>query len=74
MTAIVLTRTDRQQNMARFYKMDVQPTLFGTWSLVREWGRIGHTGTVRIEIYSTRGRADIALISSWSQKIRRGYR
>ncbi|WP_439399732.1 WGR domain-containing protein [Bradyrhizobium sp. PMVTL-01] len=27
--------------MARSYKLDIQPTLFGEWSFVREWGRIG---------------------------------
>ncbi|MGH6712318.1 MAG: WGR domain-containing protein [Bradyrhizobium sp.] len=31
--------------MARFYKLDVQPDMFGQWSLVREWGPIGHGGT-----------------------------
>jgi predicted DNA-binding WGR domain protein len=29
MTAITLTRIDAQTNMARFYKLDVQPNLFG---------------------------------------------
>lgn len=38
MTAIILTRIDNHRNMARFYKLDVQPTLFGECSLVREWG------------------------------------
>jgi hypothetical protein len=28
-------RVDHNENMARFYKIDVQPTLFGQWSLVR---------------------------------------
>ena len=46
MTAIMLTRIDNHRNMARFYKLDIQPTLFGEWSLVREWGRIGRPGTV----------------------------
>jgi predicted DNA-binding WGR domain protein len=74
MTAITLTRTDNRRNMARFYKLDIQPTLFGEWSLVREWGRIGRPGTVRIEVHRTRGIADIALISKWSDKRKRGYR
>ena len=39
--------------MARFYKIDVQPTLFGEWAAVREWGRIGRAGTVRIEAHPT---------------------
>jgi len=73
MTAIMLTRTDRRRNMARFYKLDVQPTLFGEWSLVREWGRIGRAGTVRIEAHPSRGKADVALISKWAEKRKRGY-
>jgi predicted DNA-binding WGR domain protein len=73
MTAIILTRTDSSRNMARFYKIDVQPTLFGDWSLVREWGRIGRPGTVRVELQRTRGRADMALISKWAEKRKRGY-
>ncbi|EJN16293.1 hypothetical protein PMI42_00128 [Bradyrhizobium sp. YR681] len=74
MTAIMLTRIDNDRNMARFYKLDVQPTLFGECSLVREWGRIGRAGTVRIETYRSRGRADIAMALSWTQKLKRGYR
>lgn len=74
MSAITLARTDKEKNMARFYRLDVQPSLFGEWSLVREWGRIGRAGTVRVEAYPTRGKADLALISKWAEKRRRGYR
>jgi len=74
MSAINLMRIDDQNNMVRFYKLDVQPTLFGEWSFVREWGRIGRAGTVRIEAYPTRGKADLALILKWAEKQRRGYR
>jgi predicted DNA-binding WGR domain protein len=74
MTAINLVRVEQNRNVARFYKLDVQPTLFGEWSLVREWGRIGRPGTVFIEMHRTRGAADIALISKWLEKRRRGYR
>ena len=35
-----LRRIDPDRNMARFYTMSVQPTLFGEWALLREWGRI----------------------------------
>ena len=27
--------------MARFYVVDVEPTLLGDWVVVRSWGRIG---------------------------------
>jgi len=35
--------------MARFYKIDVQPTLFGEWAAVREWGRFGRAGTFALK-------------------------
>lgn len=54
MTALMLPRTDSCRNMARFYKLDIQPTLFGEWSFVPEWGRIRRAGTVRVEAYCTR--------------------
>jgi predicted DNA-binding WGR domain protein len=73
-TAINLVRVDEDRNMAPFYKLDVQPSLFGEWSLVRESGRIGRPGTVKVEMHRTRGAADIALISKWSEKRKRGYR
>jgi predicted DNA-binding WGR domain protein len=74
MTAHYLTHIDEEKNMARYYKLDVQPTLFGMWSLVREWGRIGQGGTVRTELHATRGLADIALITAWARRHSRGYR
>ena len=39
-----LHRIDPDRNMARFYSMSVQPNLFGEWTLLREWGRIGKAG------------------------------
>ena len=69
MTAIMLTRTDSSRNMARYYKLDVQPTLFGEWTFLREWGRIGRAGTVRLETHSTRGTADRAMASIWTEKL-----
>lgn len=73
-TGHYLTRIDARTNMARFYKLDVQPNLFGQWSLVREWGRIGRGGTVRTELHPTRGLADTALIAAWARRRSRGYR
>jgi predicted DNA-binding WGR domain protein len=72
MTAINLVRIE--ENMRRFYKLDIQPSLFGGWSLVREWGRIGRAGRVCVEFYQTRGVADLALIAKWAEKRKRGYR
>jgi predicted DNA-binding WGR domain protein len=61
----MLFRIDPERNMARFYKIDVQRTLFGEWAVVREWGRIGRTGTVRSTPYA---RAEDALAASDRQR------
>jgi len=74
MTAIHLARIDAEKNMARYYKLDVQPTLFGDWALIREYGRIGRGGTVRAQQHPTRGCAELALASAWVRKAKRGYR
>lgn len=37
----LLDRIMRERNMARFYELSVEPTLFGEVALVRRWGRIG---------------------------------
>jgi hypothetical protein len=41
MTALTVTRSDPTKNLHRYYRLDVQPDLFGPWRFVREWGRIG---------------------------------
>jgi predicted DNA-binding WGR domain protein len=37
MSAIILYRTNQARNMHRFYRLDVQPDLFGEWCLMHEW-------------------------------------
>ena len=56
MTAITLHRTDPAENMRRFYRLDVQPDLFGQWCFIREWGRIGSSGQARITPFPTPAR------------------
>lgn len=46
-----LRRIDPASNMARFYALSSQPTLFGGASLVRNWGRIGTNGQAMMEIF-----------------------
>jgi predicted DNA-binding WGR domain protein len=36
MSAVTLYRTDPARNMARFYHLDLQPDLFGSWCVIRE--------------------------------------
>ena len=71
---IELKKIDETQNMHRFYRMSLQPDLFGNISLLREWGRIGYRGQVRIETHEEKAEATKAMIKLAIEKQRRGYR
>ena len=69
-----LEKINPARNHRRWYVLSVQPTLFGEWAVIREWGRIGNNG----------GESDSALYPSELDalsacdavkiaKIRRGY-
>jgi predicted DNA-binding WGR domain protein len=73
MNPVHLTRIDPARNMRRFYRLDVQPDLFGGVSLVREWGRIGRAGRLRLDPYPTSSDAQAALDHHRRAKERRGY-
>ena len=53
--------------------MVIQPDLFGGASLIREWGRIGSPGTVRVDWYDTEADAKDARFDIQMQKAKRGY-
>jgi predicted DNA-binding WGR domain protein len=55
MTAITLYRVDPARNMRRYYRLDIQPDMFGFWLFVRQWGRTGYSGQTRIAAFSTVG-------------------
>jgi len=73
MTTITLTRSDPARNMHRYYRLDVQPDLFGAWCCIREWGRIGQAGQTRSVLYSTPAEAEAALVRQLRAKEQRGY-
>ena len=64
---------DPARNMRRFATLSIQPTLFGDWVLVREWGRIGLGGQVRQDFFPSAGKALDALREIAQSKRRRGY-
>ena len=49
MSAVHLRRIDPKRNMRRFYRLDVQPDLFGGVLLFKEWERIGARGRMVTE-------------------------
>lgn len=73
MTATVLYRIDQAKHMHRFYRLDVQPDLFGQWCLMREWGRIGSTGQTRSLPFPSPEAAAAALDKQRRVKERRRY-
>ena len=70
MTAVHLRRIDDTQNMRRFYRLDMQPDLFGGFLFVRQWGRIGAQGRIVAEHFDS---ATLAA-AHWrnTRRVRRG--
>jgi predicted DNA-binding WGR domain protein len=68
-----LEKRDPAKNMARSYRIWVTPTLFGSYAVVREWGRIGSPGTVREEWFESEEEAIHARLRLCRRKERRGY-
>jgi predicted DNA-binding WGR domain protein len=71
--AIRLEKRDQSKNLARFYVLRIQPTLFGQWALQRCWGRIGSQGCESSLWFKTENEALDALTQLEQQKKRRGY-
>ena len=68
-----LRRIDDARNMRRFYRLDLQPDLFGGVLLVRQWGRIGTRGRIVDESYQSEALAADAMQKHADRKRRRGY-
>jgi predicted DNA-binding WGR domain protein len=73
MGAVILHRVDPSRNLRRFYRLNVQPDLFGFWLFIREWGRIGYSGQTRVAAFPTLAEAQVALDRQRRTKERRGY-
>lgn len=70
---IYLERHDAAKNMARFYMLSVEPTLFGDVRLRRHWGRIGTRGRVKLHDFAKRDEALALYARLLKAKRRRGY-
>jgi predicted DNA-binding WGR domain protein len=69
-----LTRSDLARNIDRFYLVAITPTLFGEWAVLREWGRRGSPGTVRLTSYRRQDEAAAAEQCTIKRRLQRGYR
>ena len=68
-----LVKIDNEKNQRRFYNLHLAPRLFGGWSLVREWGRLGSSGTLKIDPFLTEQEALDELGKIKAAKQKKGY-
>nr|WP_318026714.1 WGR domain-containing protein [Rhizobium ruizarguesonis] len=52
---LYVERTDAAKNMARYYAMEIERTMFGEAWLKRRWGRIGKRGQEETACFRTGG-------------------
>ncbi len=71
--ALVLTHFDPDQNLDRFYSLELTTSLFGETGLERVWGRRGTFGRRRLDWFETQDLAEASLEALVTQKLRRGY-
>ena len=68
-----LQRCDLAKRMARFYLIETHPDLFGGVAVLREWGRIGRAGRVKLDPHADAASAEQAAAKLALRKRRRGY-
>jgi predicted DNA-binding WGR domain protein len=72
---IILERIDAVRNVAHYYVLSIEPTLFAKHTLIRRWGRIGSAGRERLQFFGGEdaARAQMALETWLARKRKRGY-
>ena len=71
---LYIERRDSTRNMARFYALSIEPTLFGDICLTRCWGRIGAHGQVKKHSFALETEAVALFLDLLREKRARGYR
>ena len=71
---LYVERTDARKNMARYYAMSIEPTLFGETSLVRRWGRIGSGGQRMVHHFAREEEAVSLFLHLVRKRRARGYK
>ena len=57
----------------KFYTLLIQQDLFGKWSLLRQWGKIGTKGQVQIDTFDSYEEACAVQEKLVKEKRRKGY-
>ncbi|CAN7749881.1 WGR domain-containing protein [Rhizobium sp. LjRoot258] len=70
---LYVERKDPARNMARFYAVSIDQTLFGEACLTRRWGRIGTSGQSMTHHFEREQDAVVLFLNLIRQKRSRGY-
>lgn len=70
---LYVERTEPHRNMARFYAVSIEPTLFGDTCMTRRWGRIGSKGQMKVHHFAQEKEAVELFLDLVRQKRQRGY-
>ena len=71
---LYVERVDPDRNMARFYTLAIEPTLFGTPRLLRRWGRIGTLGRTKVHDFEREEDAVALFLELLRERQAHGYR
>ena len=71
---LYIERRDPDRNMARFYALSIEATLFGETRLVRRWGRIGTHGQMMQHSFDREDEAVELFLAVLRVRRKRGYR
>ncbi|CAK7260944.1 MULTISPECIES: WGR domain-containing protein [unclassified Shinella] len=71
---LYVERVDPDRNMARFYALAIEPTLFGTPRLLRRWGRIGTSGRTMVHDFEREEEAVALFLDLLRERRAHGYR
>lgn len=72
---IRLERIDPARNMARYYTLAIEVTLFEDWSCTRGFGRIGSRGgRIMLGLFDSQAAAEAELHALLRRKQARGYK
>jgi len=71
---VYLEKREPEDNIHRFYEIDVDKDLFGVWCVARRWGRIGTRGRRLVESFDQVREAESEAGRALRAKSKRGYR
>ena len=69
-----LEKHNDEKNQHRFYVLSIDRNLFGGWSVIRRWGRVGSRGgRQKIDLYDDFSSAQSGFEKKEQEKLRRDY-